>query len=105
MSLLVQTPNITDETKPRAGLTLKAPDGARILIVCDNDSDTERLKTVFREAGLTSESANSIRAGCESAKAGRFQVVFSTPLLADGSWRRLVDVANHYGLSFEGSDL
>ncbi len=101
MGILIQTPNITDETKPHAGVTLRVPDMAQILIVCGNDSDTERLKIVLREAGLTSESANSITAGCESAKSGRFQVVFSTPLLGDGSWRRLIDVANHYGLSFE----
>ena len=82
-------------------MALKVPDRSRILIVCDNDADTERLKTVFREAGLDSEAAKSITAGCESAKSGRFQVVFSTPLLGDGSWRRLIEVANHHGLSFE----
>ncbi len=90
-----------DGTQVHAGLTLKVPDLPRMLIVCDHDSETERLKTVFRDAGLTSESAKSITAGCESARSGRFQVVFSTPLLADGSWRRLIDVANHGGLSFE----
>jgi DNA-binding NtrC family response regulator len=98
---MMQTQKITEETKPPAGLTLTVPDGARILIVGENGSDTERLKTVFREAGLTSESANSITAGCESAKSGRFQVVFCPPLLADGSWRRLMEVAHRYDLSFE----
>ena len=39
--------------------------------------------------------------GCEAAKSGRFQVVVSTPLLNDGSWRRLIDIANHYDLGFE----
>jgi DNA-binding NtrC family response regulator len=39
-------------------------------------------------------------AGCESAKSGRFQVVISTPVLGDGSWRRLVDIASHYDLGF-----
>jgi len=28
-------------------------------------------------------------------------VVVSTPLLRDGSWRRLTDIANHYDLGFE----
>jgi DNA-binding NtrC family response regulator len=97
----LQTISINDETKPRAGLALTVPDRARILIVSESDSDAGRLKTVFRKAGLTSESANSITMGCELAKSGRYQVVFSTPLAADGSWRRLTDVANHYGLSFE----
>ena len=74
---------------------------ARILIVCDDDSITERLSIVFREAGFISECAKSITAGCESARSGRFQVVVTTPVLGDGSWRRLIDVANHCGLSFE----
>jgi len=88
---------------PRAGLTLAVPDNmARILIVFENnDADSERLKAVLREAGLTSENANSITAGCEAARSGRFQVVFSPPLMADGSWTRLLDVANHCGFSLE----
>ncbi len=94
------TQNRSAGLKPH-GLTLRSPDMPRILIVCGNDSDTERLEIVFREAGLTSESANSITAGCEAAKSGRFQVVFCPPLLADGSWRRLMDVAQDYDLSFE----
>ena len=40
-------------------------------------------------------------AGCEAAKSGRFQVIVSTPLLRDGSWKRLTDIANHYDLGFE----
>ena len=75
----MQTQNMTHETKLPAGLTLRVPDRARVLIVADDDSGTERLKAAFREAGLTSESANSITAGCALAKSGRFQVVFSTP--------------------------
>ena len=98
---MMRTQNGSEGTQLPAGLPLKVPDGPRILIVCDHDSDTDRLKTAFRKAGLTSESAKSITTGCEAAKSGRFQVVFSTALLADGSWRRLIDVANHYSLSFE----
>ncbi len=74
---------------------------AQILIVCENDSDTDRLSTVFRKTGLTSESANSITAGCVLARSGRFQVVFSAPLLGDGSWKRLIDVAKQHDLSFK----
>jgi DNA-binding NtrC family response regulator len=84
---------VNEETQPRAALTLTVPETARILIVCDNDSDTERLVTAFREAGFTSETANSIAAGCEAAKSGRFQVVFSTSFLGDGSWWRLIEVS------------
>ncbi len=97
----LQAQKIADHIKPDAGLALRAPDAARILIVSDNDSATEELKIVFQKAGLTSESAASMTAGCESAISGRFQVVFSTPVMGDGSWGRLVDVANDYGLAFE----
>ena len=96
-----QTRKIADQTEPDAGLPLRTPDTAHILIVSDNDSDIKELKIVFQKAGLTSESAPSITTGCESAISRRFQVIFSTPVMADGSWRRLVDIANHYGLSFE----
>ena len=85
----------------RSGLQSNVPDGARILIVCDDDSESKRLKTVLLEAGFVSECAKSITEGCEAAKSGRFQVVVSTPLLRDGSWRRLTDIANHYDLGFE----
>ncbi len=101
MSPITQTQESTGESKTHSGLTLKVPDGARILIVCDDDSDTERLKTILREAGFVSEWAKSMTAGCEAAKSGRFQVIVSTPLLRDGSWRRLTDIANHYDLGFE----
>jgi DNA-binding NtrC family response regulator len=101
MRILIETQDITHETKLPAGLTLTVPDAARVLIVSDNDSDAERLKTAFQDAGLASESANSMTAGCQSAKSGRFQVIFSTPLLPDGSWGRLIDLANQYNLSFE----
>ena len=83
------------------GSPLKIPDGARILIVCDDYSDTDRLKTILQEEGFIAEWANCIAAGCEAAKSGRFQVVVSTPRMQDGSWRRLIDIANHYGLGFE----
>ena len=92
---------VNEETQPRAALTLTVPETARILIVCDNDSETERLKTAFRDAGLTSESANSMTVGCVLARSGRFQVIFSTPRLGDGSWMRLIEVARQHNLGFE----
>lgn len=96
MNLTMRTPE-----KTQSGLPLKVPDGARILIVCDKDSKTERMKTVLLEAGFVSECAKSITAGCDAARSGRFQVIVSAPLLRDGSWRRLTDIANHYDLGFE----
>ena len=101
MSLMTRTGERTGERKTRSGSPLKVPEGARILIVCDDNSDTERLKGVLREAGFISEWARSITEGCKAAKSGRFQVVVSTPVLSDGSWRRLIDIANHYDLGFE----
>ena len=101
MSLLTRTQERTSERKTPSTSRLNVPDGARILIVCEDNSDTERLKDVLREEGFASEWVKSITAGCEAAKSGRFQVVVSTPLLRDGSWRRLTDIAYHYDLGFE----
>ena len=93
MSPITQTLETIGETKSRVA-------EARILIVSDDDSDAEQLKTIFREAGIISERARSMTVASESAKSGRFQVVVATPLLSDGSWRCLVDVASHYNLEF-----
>ena len=79
------------------------PDGSRelrILIVSENDSIVERLARDLSEADFIWERARSITAGCESARSGRFQVIVTTPLLGDGSWRRLVDIAAHYDAGF-----
>jgi ActR/RegA family two-component response regulator len=99
MGLKTQTQEASDKTGPTE-LQLRVPDEARILIVCDDDSITERLNLAFGEAGFISECVKSITAGCESARSGRFQVIVSTPLLPDGSWRRLVDIASHYDSGF-----
>ena len=101
MSLMAQTRERNVESKTGSDSPLKVPEGARILIVCDDNSDTDRLKGVLGEAGFVSEWARSITEGCEAAKSGRFQVVVSTPRMWDGSWRRLTDIANHYDLGFE----
>ena len=101
MSLMTQTQERIVESRTGLGSTLKVPEGARFLIVCDDNSDTDRLKVILREAGFVSEWAKSITEGCEAAKSGRFQVVVSSPRMRDGSWRRLTDIANHYDLGFE----
>src|SRR5712691_13138865 len=100
MGLKRQTRTAADKTSLSTSLKPSVPHEARILIVCDDDSIRERLNIVFREAGFISECAKSITAGCESARSGRFQAVVTT-LLSDGSWRRLIDVANHYDLGFK----
>src|SRR5215471_10250716 len=89
----------TDESQPRSGS--RVPNGARILIVCDDDSITERLRTVLREAGIVSETAKSITAGCKLAKSGKFEVVLWartfdlmqwTEALQDGAFDVLVSL-------------
>jgi len=95
-----QTQEACDKTSPSTGLKLRVPNEARILIVCDDDSITDRLNLAFGEAGLVSECVKSITEGCESARSGRFQVIVTTPFLSDGSWGRLVDVAAHYDFGF-----
>jgi DNA-binding NtrC family response regulator len=84
----------------RTGPIAGVPDGSQILIICD-DSNAEQLKNIFRQAGVVAETTNSMTAGCEYARSGRFQAIVSKPSLGDGSWRRLLDIAKHYDLGFE----
>jgi DNA-binding NtrC family response regulator len=95
-----QTQGANSKISPSTSLKLNIPEKARILIVCDDDVIAERLNIFLREAAFISERVKSITAGCASARSGQFQVVISTPVLADGSWRRLVDIASHYNLGF-----
>src|SRR2546426_2934057 len=101
MDLMTKTREKIGAAEPGAALTPTVLDEAGILIVCDDDSDTETLRAIFREAKFTLECAKTITAGCEAAASGRFQVVLSVPLLNDGSWRRLIDLAHHQDLNFE----
>ena len=96
MSLAMQT-----QEEIRSGLQSNIPDGARILIVCDDDSDGRRLRALLLEAGFALACAESFATGCEAAKSGQYQVVVSIPRLRDGSWRRLTDIANYHELPFE----
>ncbi len=101
MDLMTKTREKIGAAEPGPALTPTVLDEAGILIVCADDSDTETLRAIFREAKFTLECAKSITAGCEAAASGRFQVVLSVPLLNDGSWRRLIDLAHHQDLNFE----
>ena len=101
MNPLTQTEARIGEDNTRSDTPLKVPEGARILIVCDDNPDTDRLKKILLEEGFVTEWAKSITAGCAAAKSGQFQVVVATPVLSDGSWRRLTDIASHYDLGFE----
>jgi DNA-binding NtrC family response regulator len=101
MGFLMRIPNRGYGIQPLADLTPKTRDMDRVLIVCETASDTDRLKTLLRQSGLDSESADHMTAGCESAKSDRFGVIFSTPFTSEGSWKRLIEVANQHNLSFE----
>jgi len=89
-----------DATETFVGSVFGFPEGSRILIASE-DPSAERLKTTLGEAEIVWETARSMSAACELARSGRFQAIVSSPLLRDGSWRRLIDVANHYDLGFE----
>lgn len=90
-----------DDTAPNSLLAMKLPIQARILIVSDNDVDSEGVSAVFREAGLACEIVRTITAACEVARSGGIHVVFCTPYLQDGSWRRMIDLACYHNLGFE----
>ncbi len=98
---LLPVPQGTYEIQPPVDLTPRTSDTARILIVCETNSDTRRLETLLREAGLDSESVDNMAAGCESARFDRFGVIFTTPFAGEGSWKRLIGLANQRSLSFE----
>ena len=90
------------ETNSKFGVPLslvpKVSDKARILIVCDDDSIAQRLNIALQGAGLSSERARTMTAGCALARSGRFHVVVTIPILKDGSWRRLADIASQFDL-------
>jgi DNA-binding NtrC family response regulator len=95
--------SVTTQTQQEisSGLLSRIPDGARVLVVNDDDSDARLLRALLLGGGFASDCANTITTGCDAAKSGKFQVVVATPQLKDGSWRRLSDIASHYDLHFE----
>jgi DNA-binding NtrC family response regulator len=85
----------------RGTLSLEVFLMGHILIVSDNAHERRMLEVAFRNAGFISQAVDNIEAACQLAKSGHFQVVFSAPKLADGSWMRLIDFSNRRGLGFE----
>lgn len=98
MDLHTQSQEIKNSMRAPVSLISKASKDGRILIVSDDDGTIERLSMAFREAGFVSACARSMTVACGCARSGGFPVVFTTPLLADGSWRRLTDIASQYDL-------
>jgi|SRR5580704_5684702 DNA-binding NtrC family response regulator len=84
----------------KAGMMPELPKGSQILIVGD-DENAEQLVANLQKAGIGSRTAKNMTEACECVRSGDFQAVLSKPMLIDGSWRRLIDVANHYDLGFE----
>jgi len=100
MGLNTQKQESKDKVSIPVRLLRTTSNEGRILIICDDDAITERLNIAFREAGFISVCARSMTEGCRYAKSGGFQVVFTVPVLQDGSWRRLADIASQYDLGF-----
>jgi DNA-binding NtrC family response regulator len=97
---MVPTLEMTEASKTPSGPIVGVPDGCQILIICD-DSNADQLKNTFRQAGVASETTNSMTVGCEYARSGQFQAIVSKPSLGDGSWTRLLEVAKQSDLGFE----
>jgi DNA-binding NtrC family response regulator len=89
------------EARPIARLALRVPDGARVLIACEDRFITQQLKAALEDGGLFPESVTSMTAACDLARSGRYQVIVCAPVLSDGTWKRLIDLANYYNLGFE----
>src|SRR2546422_7923114 len=91
MDLMTKTREKIGAAEPGPALTPTVLDGAGILIVCADDSDTETLRAIFREAKFTLECAKSITAGCGEAQIGPCSVEISAPPAHDGALRALLE--------------
>jgi DNA-binding NtrC family response regulator len=100
MELIRKVEQADGTTSCGMGVTPKLLREARALIVCKDVSITKQLSSSLQEADFVSEHVESMTRGCSAARSGQFQVVLATPVLADGSWTRLTDIANHYNLAF-----
>jgi DNA-binding NtrC family response regulator len=76
------------------------PRGSQVLIVGDHANSDEIVATLH-DAGIESKTAKSMTEACECVRSGQYQAILSKPLMNDGSWRRLIDVAHHYDLGCE----
>jgi DNA-binding NtrC family response regulator len=83
-----------------ARLAPELPKGSQVLIVGDH-ANAEEIVAKLQESGIGFKTAKSMTEACECVRTGRFQAIISKPLMSDGSWRRLIDVARHYDLGCE----
>jgi DNA-binding NtrC family response regulator len=90
----------THEALGKTNLALMRAAEPRILLVSDDDRISNILEMDLLHAGVASERVKSMAAGCESARSGRFQVVLTSPVLPDGTWKQLTDLASRYRPGF-----
>jgi DNA-binding NtrC family response regulator len=95
-----QTQGPLGKTNPNIWLKPGHPVKPRILIVNDDDTISKDLELILLHAGFVSERVRSMKSGCEAARSGRFQVVVTSPVLCDGSWKRLAYVDSRYRPGF-----
>jgi len=63
--------------------------GPRVLIVSSDEALAASLMSVLDESGVAAEYVTTVTEGYALAESGRFQVVLTEPILADGTWKRL----------------
>lgn len=95
-----QTQRSAGKVNPSMWLRPVNPVKPRILIVHEGDTVAKHMEIILLQAGLASERVKSMKAACECARSGRYQVVVTTPVLGDGSWKRLADIDSHYRPGF-----
>ena len=95
-----QTQKPTGKSNPNIWWKSGNPAKPLILVINDDDAISKDLEVILLHAGLASERVKSMKAGCEYARSGRFQVVVTKPALIDGSWKRLADIDRHYHPGF-----
>jgi DNA-binding NtrC family response regulator len=95
-----QTQKPTSKSSPNIWWKTGNPAKPCILVINDDDAISKELEVILLHAGLASERVKSMKAGCEYARSGRFQVVVTKPAFADGSWERLADIDRHYSPGF-----
>jgi len=72
----------------------------KILVVTGGDALPKALASAFRDVRLVVARASTLAAACELASSGEFQLVISDLELADGSWKRLLEISRHCRVNF-----
>src|SRR5260370_35326722 len=89
---MVPTLEMTEASKTPSGPIMGVPEGCQILIICD-DSNADQLKNTFRQAGVASETTNSMTAGCGYARSRLFPAICDKPQRGTARWPRYPESA------------